>query len=286
MSNRIVKFEVRPRAQPPSEADVEVVVVPERLTPGTELLGRVMGPHCASSSTVEVAYPFRPTPAAAAGVLAARAVIPEASLWDAQRPFVYRAVVELWQDGQRCDKGQRDCGFRTVHLGPRGLRWNGWPLTLQGTTRLPGTVEEAQAAHRAGYNLVLDTIENHPRWETAQAYGFLVLARVPLTAESVRQAERVGTMPCCLGWLLSPEGLGPVDAELIGRLRTSGVPIGVELIRPPTGPLPEGVSFVAAPETLLPALEGINLPWIACGAGQTAAGEPPGLLGRIQTESP
>jgi hypothetical protein len=284
MSNRIVSFEVRPRARPPSEADVEVVIVPERLTPGTEVRGRVTGPRCVYASTVEVAYPFRPAAAPAPGVLAARAVVPEAGLWDPQRPFVFRAVVELWQDGQRCDRLECDCGFRTVHVGARGLRWNGWPLTIQGTVRLPGTAEEARAAHAAGCNLVLNTLANRRGWDTAQEYGLIVLARVPLTEEAVRQAEAEGTRACCLGWLLNQEVLGGADPAMIGRLRGPGTLVGVELDHLPTGPLPEGVSFVVAPEALLPALASVNLPRIACSAGQPPKGERPGLLGWIRTD--
>jgi hypothetical protein len=276
---------VRPQARPPSEADVEVVVVPERLTPGTELRGRVMGPRCVHASTIEVAYPFRPVPTPTAGAMAARTAVPEASLWDPQRPFVYRAVVELWQDGQRCARMERDCGFRTVHLGARGLRWNGWPLTLRGTTRPPATAEEARAARAAGYNLVLDTIDNRGVWDAAQEYGFVVLARLSLTEEGVRQAEGEGTRACCLGWLVNQEELGQADAGLIGRLRTPGALVGVELDHPPTAPLPEGVSFVVGPEALLPALEGVNLPRIVWGAGG-AADNRPDVLGRIDTDSP
>src|SRR4051794_3816870 len=105
MANRIREVQVHDRSVIPAEAEVWVRVVPERLTPATEVRGRLMGPRCAYASTVEVAYPLRPlgppvgnglraVPAARGGErppcrwgnddapgLTLRVVIPEASLW-------------------------------------------------------------------------------------------------------------------------------------------------------------------------------------------------------------
>ncbi|HYV36006.1 MAG TPA: hypothetical protein VE988_09910, partial [Gemmataceae bacterium] len=38
--------------------------------------------------------------------LAMRVVIPEPSFWEPECPFVYDGVIELWQDGVRCDVRQ------------------------------------------------------------------------------------------------------------------------------------------------------------------------------------
>jgi hypothetical protein len=108
VSNRIVSLKVATHRVEPFEAELWIVVTPERLTPATELRGRFVGPKSAVSSTIEVAYALRPftrKPPELDG-LAARVVIPEPSLWEPTCPFVYDGVVELWQDGQRCDVRQ------------------------------------------------------------------------------------------------------------------------------------------------------------------------------------
>src|SRR5262249_10780296 len=134
MNNRIRRVEVRDRSAVPAEAEVWVTVVPEQITPTTEVRGRLMGPRCPYASTVEIAYPLRPLPrlGVVGSGLVRRLVIPEASLWDPESPFLYQGPVELWQDGRRCDQVAVSRGLRTISLGPRGLRWNGRPLTLRG----------------------------------------------------------------------------------------------------------------------------------------------------------
>jgi len=108
MTNRIVDIDVRTHRLSPTEAEVWVVVTAERTTPTTTVRGRFVGPRCALSSTTEVAYPLRPFPRKPADLpeLAARLVIPEPNCWEPECPFVYDGVIELWQDGQRCDVRQ------------------------------------------------------------------------------------------------------------------------------------------------------------------------------------
>ena len=60
MANRIRRVEIRERLLDPSEPEVWVMVHPERVTPTTEVVGRLMGPRCRFAETVEVAYPLRP----------------------------------------------------------------------------------------------------------------------------------------------------------------------------------------------------------------------------------
>jgi hypothetical protein len=105
MSNRILNVELRTRRADVAEAEVWVSATAERLSATTELRGRLVGPKCPGVTTVEVAYVLRPfphPPAELAG-LVGRVVIPEPNLWEAVRPFVYDGVIELWQDGERCD---------------------------------------------------------------------------------------------------------------------------------------------------------------------------------------
>ena len=123
MNNRIRQIEVRDRSTVPAEAEVWITVVPEQVTPATEVRGRLMGPRCVYAATVEVAYPLRPLPTPSErGALAFRIVVPEPSLWDPMSPFLYRALLELWENGQCCDRATVIHGLRRLQLDHSGLR--------------------------------------------------------------------------------------------------------------------------------------------------------------------
>jgi hypothetical protein len=123
MSNRILDVELHTRRANAAEAEIWVRVVPEHLTPATELRGRLVGPKCPGVTTVEVAYPLRPFPHPPADWpgLAARVVIPEPNRWEPACPFVYDGVVELWQDGQRCEVRQVP-GYRVLTVSSTSAR--------------------------------------------------------------------------------------------------------------------------------------------------------------------
>ena len=114
MSNKLRQVTAQVRRLSAAEAEVWLLIEAERITPTTEVRGRLMGPRCPGVSTIEVAYPLRPFPRQPEGLppLSRRVVIPEPSLWEPGQPFVYQAVVELWEDGQRCDGAEFDYGLR------------------------------------------------------------------------------------------------------------------------------------------------------------------------------
>jgi hypothetical protein len=271
MSNRIRHVEVRDRSLSPAQAEVHVLVTPEDRTPTTEVRGRLMGPNCPYGSTVEVAYPLRPLPGAAAGdALACRVIIPEPSLWEPESPFLYRGPVELWQDGARQDRVTVSHGLRQIQLGPRGLRVNGRPLTLRGREADRLTDDEALALHRAGYNLLVAPAAEAaaPLWDTADRIGFLVLGRVADADEgALRRLAELDRHPSCLGWL--------APGDLRGKL-PAGWRVGAE---GGGEALPPGVSFVVGREA-------VGAPVLVTGGEETYAqlskqsGAPP-LLGWV-----
>ena len=268
MDNRILRLDVRDHSLAAAAAELRVAVTPEARTPATELRGRLTGPRCPYAATVEVAYPLRPPPGPppAPGVLTARVVIPEASLWEPESPFLYTLTVELWQDGRRCDEAVVTRGLRSVALGPRGLRVNGRALTLRGR-EAAGNDSEALAWRRAGCNLLLTPATAAPLWERADRLGFFVLVRLPGDADA-RLLDEASNHPSCLGVLLDAPGR---PADLPGR-------IGVVLDGPPTGPLPEGVHFVACPADRAADLAPLGLPLLLLGPGPDA----PGAFGRVE----
>src|SRR5713226_2145266 len=106
MNNRIRSLRISNTSVNPAEADISISVQPEQVTSTTQIRGRIVGPRCAYSSTVEVAYPMREVSRRYENYdipgLTLRIVIPEPCLWDPQSPFVYEAVAELWQSDQLC----------------------------------------------------------------------------------------------------------------------------------------------------------------------------------------
>lgn len=279
MSNRILQVTVEDRSVVPAAAELAVTVIPERLTPATEVRGRLMGPRCPYADTVEVAYALRPLPPSRAGQVSPaadgitlRVIIPEASLWEPESPFLYEGPVELWQDGQRCDRVTVRHGLRSLGLGPRGLRINGRPLRLKGREAVPESDEQALVLRREGYNLLAVPVgdETAHCWERADRLGFLVVGRVAGWGDDVeRRLSALREHASCFGWLLdasaAAEFLEDWGAERIGS----------ELDSPPDRPLPEGIHFLVCPADRAALFAGHGLPLLLRGSaedGGTAEG--------------
>src|SRR5262245_17540929 len=102
---RIREVTIRPTRLTPAEAELSVEMRFAFPKPTTELRGRLMGPSCRYSKTIEVAYPVRMTSRSESGppILHARVVIPEPSWWDTESPFTYQGPIELWEDARRVE---------------------------------------------------------------------------------------------------------------------------------------------------------------------------------------
>jgi hypothetical protein len=259
MSNSIRRIEVRDRSLAPIQAEVWITVVPERADAGTEVRGRLMGPRSAYTSTVEVAYPLRPLAPgvsdAPAGITR-RVVIPEATLWEPDRPFLYHGPMELWQDGERRAAASVSHGLRSVALGLRGLRLNGKVLTLSGreAARAPAD-DEARELRAHGSNLLVAPVAAGGVWEAADRLGFFVLGRLADGADGLRQAAALAGHASCLGWLV------PAGADLVGRLPPAGL-VGIEVSGRPFATPSEGVHFLAGPAADFEALAQSGLPML------------------------
>jgi hypothetical protein len=207
MENRIRRIEVHNHSLDPVSAEVWISVLPEHHTATTEVRGRLIGPCCLYSSTVEVAYLLRPLPPhqqlPESSGLTIRAVIPEASLWEPQCPFLYQGPIELWQDGQRCDQVIVRHGLRSLQWKERGLYVNGRQLTLHGQRIASCSDEEATWLHQKGYNLFIApvTASSLAVWEQADRFGFLVLGQLGEDAGETQLVEMLRSHASCLGWL-------------------------------------------------------------------------------------
>jgi hypothetical protein len=289
MENRIRETVVTDHRLDPAESEVRIAVYPERLTPTTEVRGRLTGPRSAYASTVEIAYRVQEVARAADHILA-RVVIPEPCFWEPQSPFLYEGPLELWQDGQRCDQTPVSHGLRSVRFTAQDLRLNGRPVVLRGTTRKPASEEEARALRAAGYDLVflLDSRTDYPEvWARADRFGLFVLARPFAPSIYLRWKHESHFHAGALAWVFTPpylEGETILTAfpsrseDLIKRV------IGVEVendIPHLSGAEP---SFLLCDEKLLPAVAGVELPKFvlvdALPAQRTPA--PPGVVGWIE----
>lgn len=258
MSNRICRVEVRERLLDPAQSELWVCVMPERQTATTEIHGRLAGPRCAYATTVEVAYPLRPFPQQPPGLpgLVRRVVIPEASWWEPECPFLYEGSVELSEDGETVDRRQVICGLRSFLLGPNGLRVNGRPAVLRG--RLCEDLHEAQAHdyRAAGVNalIVAATKKSEAVWSAADRFGFLVLGQLGADADSLALAESLAERACALGWLIDQQAYEQAGARAIltDWIRSRAhLRLGMRLTAPLGGPLPTGLRFIAGPAELL-----------------------------------
>jgi hypothetical protein len=206
---RILDVEIRHRSLDPASAELEVRVIVGDATPRTEIRGRLMGPICLHASTVEVAYPLlppRPGNADSPALIRRRVVIPEASLWDPQSPFLYAGFVELWESDQRLQRVPVSLGLRHLSLGPRGLRVSGRAVQLQGRCAEMLTEEEAARWRQEGINLLVTSWgENRAElWDVADRQGLLVLVQAPESGpEPLAEASRLVRRPCMLGWIVS-----------------------------------------------------------------------------------
>ncbi|MFL5329340.1 MAG: hypothetical protein ACJ8C4_10530 [Gemmataceae bacterium] len=80
----------------------------------TTLAGRLYGPRCPGTETIEIAYPIRAIPAEPAHPQrrSARVVIPEPNLWEKQTPFTYVGTVEISTGGTKTADIPIELGLR------------------------------------------------------------------------------------------------------------------------------------------------------------------------------
>ena len=141
---------------------------------GVELRGRLMGPRCRFTTTIEIAYPIRPSNTAGEFT----AIVPEPSLWQPAKPFCYEGPVERLDASGATEAGWLRLCFRSLKLGPAGLLLNGKPLTLHGR-ELTQTADEEQLLQlrSQGFNAVLTEAGQPDIGDLAMSLGVLLILR-------------------------------------------------------------------------------------------------------------
>jgi hypothetical protein len=291
MSNRIRDIVVRDHRLDPAESEVWINVEAEERTEATRVGGRLMGPRCPYSSTVEVAYPLRPWKREQgeddAENLTMRVIIPEASLWEPETPFLYQGPVELWQGGQLCERVQLSHGLRVITLGPRGIRVNGKPFMVEAVRGDGFSEGDLLRLREAGCNSLLTSVTARTLylWEAADRLGFLMLGRI-VDRETWELAGTLRQHPSCLGWVITPE---LVNHEILQAVRFSPLSfgrshlVGCEINPLSLGPLPDGLQFMVCDEALLPLLTNHPQPKIVLADRAFDELQAPDVLGWVFT---
>src|SRR5262249_16988932 len=146
MANSIKNILLHESRLEPAECELFLTVYPDEVSSNTQVSGRLIGPRCLYSTTVEVAYPVRESSRYYASIdiprIVVRIIIPEASFWDPTSPFLYEGPLELWEAGNCVDRIQLRHGLRILRLGPRGLRSNNKFITICGAARAGISTED------------------------------------------------------------------------------------------------------------------------------------------------
>jgi hypothetical protein len=277
-NNHIVSVDVLTTRFDPAEAEVTVVVTPEQFAPDLEIAGRLMGPKCPYSETVEIAYPLKPLPQDD-GLLRARILIPEASPWEPVTPFLYEGPLELRQAGQVLDRRTVSYGLRNLVLRRKGLALNGRDYRFRGARVSQCDEATARRLHAAEVNLLVAPVKlgDTAIWQVADRFGFFVLGQVDATTDEVFwfAEEQLAPHTSCFGWVLPQEVLAQRQvwhaAVSVLRGHRQQLLMGIKLDEPFSGVLPGEVSFVVCGEQLLPEIQAVHLPRIVLAKGDHPA---------------
>jgi hypothetical protein len=253
----------------PVDAELTFTLPLDQPLEGAELRGRLNGPRCAYTETIEIAFPLKPVPGEA-GLLRSRVVIPEASSWDPSTPFLYEGAVELWHAGQVLERTNVSHGLRHLLMKKASLILNGQRFRLKGQAIDALTADTAKPTREAGINLLLAnaTMDNADVWAQADRLGFFVLGQVDGgDDELLWRIESVHAHhTSCFGWVLPqhltrhPQLWHNAMSLLHGQRRRHL--IGVQVEELPLGVLPGHVSFIVCERRQLEELGELPIPRI------------------------
>ena len=238
----------------PVETELRIHVKVANLTPATEIRGRLLGPRCVYSSTIEIAYPAREI--ARPGHIELRVLIPEPSWWDPQSPFLYEGPIELVQDGAVCDRATIRHGIRRLQFTSKGLRLNGKPYLLRGKLVAPSLSEADARQLRAGdINCLLTAVDASGigQWTLADRIGFLVLGTTDDPARFLEHRNDLAGHPSTFGWIFNRADFLAGPSQETERAFFHGVNTS-------TGSSPPNADFLVCHENELAWLDDAALP--------------------------
>jgi hypothetical protein len=249
---------------------------------GAEIRGRLMGPTCLYSTTVEIAYPLRPARFENDFLPAHSTVaIPEPSWWDPLSPFLYAGPIELWEEGQKVEQIRVQTGLRHLQVRDHHLVLNGKPIPLRGVVRTTCSEEEMARLRAAGVNLLVAPFDKsiEVTWAIADAIGMLVIGRLGDSdpdPKTIHSLLRVPHHPSALGVIIKGgpiAGIGEYMAADIfayhSRYLSGQFMIAVEPEETRNGGWPDSVTVVAGSGIQPTDFETRDLPRLAFRVGDT-----------------
>lgn len=260
MSNPIHGVTLLNFLRDPAEPEIWISVRDDCNVQNLELRGKLAGPRCDYATTVEVAYPLRPFGRLPPGqpIGSMRVVIPEASFWEPECPFLYEGSIELWANGALTSRIEVSHGIYHFVQVAAGLRLNGKPFTIQAIE-----VDAIPDAHSArdmrtrGINTLVSSMLEEEIWRFADRAGFFVLGRLTAVRIQGVSFDAVDGHPSFLGWLVPGNWLDEREPweEVLSRLQSKpGKLLGIHVEDKLCTELPEGISFIYGESAPLQAL--------------------------------
>lgn len=195
MNPRIRSVLVRPVRLSPTEAELAIDLHCTEAHSTTELRGRLMGPSCLYSTTIEVAYPIhmKSRTTGAHPVLHAKAVIPEPAWWDPESPFLYHGPVELWDHETRVETAGVRIGLRHAKWDGERLIWNGQPLPIRSQSLTELDEETLRLLRVGGINAVIVPASVAKSvWPMADRIGMIVFSDAEIEANPLAHPSAMG----------------------------------------------------------------------------------------------
>jgi hypothetical protein len=281
MPNQIRDLVVVNHRLDPIETELHLHVKVAELTPSTKVRGRLMGPRCAYSSTIEIAY--RMTEVERIDHIVMRVIIPEPSCWHPQTPFLYQGPLELWNNGELCDRVEISHGIRWAQLSSKGLRLNGQPYLLRGRIVEPTWSEADATAMRAdGINAIVSTTapKGMELWDAADRLGFFVLGTTDEYGAFLHWKNELTAHVSSFGWIFQREQL------LAEPPRSEGSPLHYG-INTSSHHMPANADFLVCSEKELAWLDEVELPKLVVrNAGLSPQPTRPDVFGWIDAATP
>jgi len=193
MNSRIRSIAVAPIRLTPTEAELAIDLHCSELHPTTEMHGRLMGPMCLYSTTVEVAYPIRMhSRGRGQPVLHGRVVIPEPAWWDPESPFLYHGPIELWEHETRVESSSVRCGLRHAVWNSEQLNWNGQPVVLKSQTLTEVDEPTLRSVRERGFNsVIVPAVIAKTMWQLADRIGLFVMTNPPIKIDGLQHPSAV-----------------------------------------------------------------------------------------------
>jgi hypothetical protein len=149
---------------------------------GAEVRGRLAGPSCRYSTTIEVAHHVREN----------RIIIPEPAWWDPQSPFLYRGSLETRRDGESVATEHVRIGLRHTLRKEGRVMHNGRPVDFKSQRVETADDAELRRLRQAGFNMVqVPAAILEQVCDIADRIGLFVVTDGPITIDPVRHPSAV-----------------------------------------------------------------------------------------------